>query len=147
MSTIRETIDADIRTAMLEKNEVARDALRMAKSDMLLKEVETGGALDDAQAIAVLQRAIKTRRESIEQYVAGGRPETAAREQAEIDVLSRYLPKGMSEEETRAAITAIVHELSLSGEEDPGRLMKEIKVRHPSIDGNLASSIAATALG
>lgn len=147
MPTIRETIDADIRTAMLEKNEVARDALRMAKSEMLLKEVEVGAPLDDAQASDVLKRAIKTRRESIEQYVLGGRAESAAREQAEIDVLARYLPQGMSESATLDAMRAIAAELGLAGKKDMGRLMKEVKARHPSVDGKMASNLAADVLG
>jgi uncharacterized protein YqeY len=147
MPTLRDTIDADIRTAMLEKNEIARDALRMVKSEMLLKEVEVGAPLDDAQVTEVLKRAIKTRRESIEQYVAGGRAESAAREQAEIDVVARYLPAEMSEADTRAAIEAIVRELGLSGKKDMGRLMKELKARHPSVDGKTASQLAGSALG
>jgi uncharacterized protein YqeY len=147
MPTIRETIDADIRTAMLEKNEVARDALRMAKSEMLLKEVEVGAPLDDAQATEVLKRAIKTRRESIEQYVLGGRAESAAREQAEIDVLARYLPEGMSESATLDAMRAIAAELGLTGKKDMGRLMKEVKARHPSVDGKMASNLAGDVLG
>jgi uncharacterized protein YqeY len=132
---------------MLAKDEVTRDALRMVKSEMLLKEVELGAALDDEHAVSVLQRAIKTRRESIEQYVAGGRAEAAAREQAEIDVIGRYLPAALSPEETRAAIAAIVSELSLTGKKDMGRLMKELKLRHPSIDGKVAASLAGELLG
>ena len=147
MPTIRETIDADIRTAMLEKNEVARDALRMVKSAMMLEEVANGAPLDDAQASVVLQRAIKTRRESIEAYVAGGRAEAAQREQAEIDIIARYLPQSLSEEETRIAIAAIVAELGLAGTKDMGRLMKELKARHPSVDGKVASALAPAALG
>lgn len=146
MPTLRETIDADLRAAMLAKDEITRDALRMVKSDIVNREVELG-AIDDAQTASVITRAIKTRRESIEQYVAGGRPDAAAREQAEIDVLSRYLPKAMSEDETRAAIDAIVRELGLAGKKDLGRLMKELKARHPSVDGKIASQLGGAALG
>lgn len=148
MATIRERIDADLKKAMLEKNEVAKDALRMAKSDLLLKEVDLGGKpLTDADAIAILQKGIKSRKDSIESYEAGGRPEAAAKEKAEIAVLSAYLPKGMDEAETRAAIEAIKSELGLSGKGDLGKLMKELKVRHPNVDGRLASQLAGTILG
>lgn len=148
MATIREQVDADLKKAMLARDEVKKDALRMAKSEFLLKEVELGGqSLGDAEASAILQRGIKTRKESIAQYEAGGRPEAAAKEKAEIEVLAAYLPKGMDEAETRAAIEAVKKDLGLSGKADMGKLMKELKVRHPNVDGKLASQLAGAILG
>ena len=148
MATIREQIDIDLKKAMLARNDDAKDALRMAKSDMLLKEVDLAGKpLTEADAIAILQKCIKSRKDSIEAYEAGGRPDAAAKERAEIAVLAVYLPKGMDEAETRAAIEAVKSELGLSGKGDLGKLMKELKARHANLDGRLASQLAGTILG
>ena len=145
--TLRATLDADIKRSMLEKDEVRRDTLRQAKAEVLLEETKLGRDLADAEVLDVYRRQIKSRRESIEQYRAAGRAETADREQQEIAVLEAYLPRQLDEAETRAAIAALVAELGLSGKKDLGRLMKELKARHPTVDGKLASQLAAPALG
>lgn len=149
MPTIREQIDIDLKQAMLAKDETKKDALRMAKSELLLKQVELEQqkkTLTDADSIAILQKGIKSRKDSIEQYEAGGRPDAAAKEKAEIEILAAYLPKGMDEAETRAAIEAIKAELGLSGKGDMGKLMKELKARHANLDGKLASQLAGQLL-
>jgi uncharacterized protein YqeY len=135
-----EQIDADLKKAMLERDEVTRDTLRMVKSELL--------TLDKPDELAVLSRAVKSRRDSIKSYVEGGRQDLADKEQAEIEVIERYLPKQLSEAEAREAITAIIEELGLSSKKELGRVMKEIKARHPGqVDGRLASSIAGQLLG
>ena len=146
MTTLRATLDADLKAAMIAKDEVARDALRMTKSDVLLREVEAGRPLTDEEVVAVLQKGIKSRRDSIDSYRAGGRDDAAAKEEAEIAVLSRYLPKALDEAETRAAIQAICAELGLATKKDMGRLMKELKARHDAVDGRLASKLAGELL-
>ncbi len=144
MPTLRETIDADIKQAMLKKDELTRETLRTAKSDMMLREVELGRPLNDEEAIAVLQRGVKTRKETIAELQGGGRP--ADREEQEIGVLQRYLPAAMDENDTRAAIAAVIAELKLTSKKDMGRLMKELKAKHPGVDGKLASKIAGEVL-
>ncbi|MBW1832809.1 MAG: GatB/YqeY domain-containing protein [Deltaproteobacteria bacterium] len=135
-----EQINADLKKAMLERDEVTRDTLRMVKSELL--------ALDDPDELVVLSRAVKTRRDSIKSYVEGGRQDLADKEQAEIEVIERYLPKQLSEDETREAIAGIIEELGLSSKKDLGKVMKEVKVRHPGqVDGRLASSLAGQLLG
>jgi uncharacterized protein len=145
--TLRETIDADLKKAMLEKNELWRDTLRGVKSELLLKEVELGRAVTDQESIDAFRRQIKSRKDSIEQYRAGGREEAAVKEEQEIEILLRYLPKQMDEAETKTAIAAVVAELGLAGKKDFGRLMKELKTRYPTLDGKLASQVAGTLLG
>lgn len=144
--SLRETIDGDLKKAMLAKDEVAKDALRLAKSELLNREVELGRDLTDDEAIAVLQKGVKSRRDAIDQFRAGGRMDAVAEEEKQLAVLERYLPKALSEAETRLAIEALVTELSLSTKKDMGRLMKELKARHPSVDGRLASKIAGEVL-
>ncbi len=137
--SLLEQINADLKKAMLERDELTRDTLRMVKSELL--------TLDKPDDLAVLSRAVKSRRDSIKSYIEGGRQDLADREQAEIEVIERYLPKQLSEEEAREAITAIVAELGVSSKKELGRVMKEIKARFPGqVDGKLASSIAAQLL-
>lgn len=144
--TLRDTIDADLKKAMLAKDEVAKNALRMAKSDVLLKEVDKGSPLSDEEVVAILKKGVKSRQDSIEQYRAGGREDAAKAEEAEIAILSRYLPKTLDEAETRRAIEALSTELGLASKKDMGRLMKELKARHEGLDGRLASKIAGEIL-
>ncbi len=137
--SLLEQINADLKKAMLERDELTRDTLRMVKSELLM--------LDKPDDLAVLSRAVKSRRDSIKSYIEGGRQDLADREQAEIEVIQRYLPKQLSEEEARQAIAAIVGELGLSSKKELGQVMKEIKARFPGqVDGKLASSIAAQLL-
>jgi len=135
-----EQINADLKKAMLERDEVTRDTLRMIKSELL--------TLDNPDEIVVLSRAVKSRRDSIQSYVEGGRQDLADKEQAEIEVIERYLPKQLSEDETREAITGIIEELGLSSKRELGQVMKELKARYPGqVDGKQASSIAGQLLG
>ncbi len=139
MATIEE-IDADLKKAMLARDNVTRDTLRMIKSELL--------TLENPDLIAVLTRAVKSRRDSIQSYLEGGRQDLADKEQAEIDVIQRYLPKALSEDEAREAIAAIIEEQGLSTKKDLGKVMKEVRSRFPGqIDGKLASSIAGELLG
>lgn len=144
--SLRQTIEADLKKAMLAKDEVAKDALRMAKADLLNREVELGRDLTDEEATAVLQKNVKSRRDAIEQFRAGGRMDAVAEEEQQLAVIERYLPKALSEDETRAAVKAIASELGLATKKDMGRLMKELKARHPSVDGRIASKVAGEVL-
>jgi hypothetical protein len=134
-----EQIDADLKKAMLARDNLTRDTLRMIKSELL--------TLDDPDELAVLTRAVKSRRDSIKSYLEGGRQDLADKEQAEIEVIQRYLPKPLSEDEAREAVAAIVTELGASTKKDLGKVMKEVRARYPGqIDGKLASSIAGELL-
>ena len=125
---------------MLERDAVTRETLRMLKSELL--------TLDNPDEIAVLSRAVKSRRDSVQSYIEGGRQDLADKELAEIEVIERYLPKQLSEDEARAAIADIIEELGLSSKKELGRAMKEVRERYPGqIDGKLASTIAAELLG
>lgn len=141
--SLREQIDQDLKRAMLDKNEVARDALRVVKSELLLREVELGRSIEDAEAIAILQKGVKQRRDAIDQFKSGGRADLVEAEERQLAVITVYLPQAMPEAETRAAIEGLVKELGLSTKKDLGTLMKALKARHPTADPKLASQIAA----
>lgn len=146
-TSLTEKLMADLKQAMREKNEVARDALRMVKTDLTRREMELGHELGEGEALEVLQKAVKSREDSVKQYEEGGRPELADKERAEIDIIRRYMPEAMSEDEARAAVEAIARELGASSKKDMGRVMKAVMERHRGrIDGKLASKLAGELL-
>jgi len=137
--SLLEQIDADLKKAMLARDEVTRDTLRMLKSELL--------TLEQPDEIAVLTRAVKSRRDSIQSYVEGGRQDLADKERAEIEVIQRYLPKPLAEDEARDAIAAIIAEVGASNKKEIGKVMKEVRARFPGqIDGKLAATIAGQLL-
>jgi uncharacterized protein YqeY len=138
--SLLERIDADLKKAMLARDDVARETLRMLKAELV--------TIGEPDEIAVLTRAVKSRRDSIQSYLEGGRRDLADKEQAEIEVIQRYLPEPLSEDEARVAIAAIVRELRASTKKDLGQVMKEVRSRYPGqIDGKVASTIAGELLG
>ncbi|NMO23350.1 GatB/YqeY domain-containing protein [Pyxidicoccus fallax] len=133
MATLKERIDADLKDAMRSKNELTTSVLRMLKSSVKYKEVEPGAsALDDAGIQSVITGLIKQRRDSIDQFKAGGRPELAEKEEAEIGVLQNYLPKQLTAEELTAAVQAAIAEVGAKGPKDMGAVMKNL---NPKLQG------------
>ena len=145
--SVREKLAEELKAAMKAKEVVARDALRMIKSNLDEAELKKGAPLDDAEELDVLLRAVKTRQESAAQYEEGGRPELAEKERAEIAIVERFLPKAMSEDEARDALVALAAELGLTEKKQLGQLMKAVTARYRGIiDGKLASKIAGSIL-
>ncbi|MCA9580684.1 MAG: GatB/YqeY domain-containing protein [Myxococcales bacterium] len=144
---LREKLASDLKDAMRSKNELVRDTLRMLKTDLDRRELELGKPLDEGEEIAILARAVKTRKESAEQYDAGGRKDLSDRERKEISIIEAYLPKSMDEDEARQAIAQVAQDLGLSGKASMGQLMKEVTSRYRGqIDGKTASRLAAEVL-
>jgi len=131
---LRDTIKAETVTAMKAKDKERTAALRLIAAKIKDRDIEmrtkesTGD--DDALVIDVLQKMAKQRRESIEMYEAGGRTELAEQEKGELAVIEEFLPRQMSEEETKAAIEAIKAETGAAGMKDMGKVMGELKARH-----------------
>lgn len=133
----------EIKNAMKAKDDLARDTLRMLKSELGQAEIHKGSELDGAEEMAVLLKAVKNRTDSAQQYEDGGRAELAAKERAEIEIIQRFLPKQMSEDEARSAIEKLAAEQGLASKKQMGQLMKAVKVAYPGqIDGKLAAKIA-----
>lgn len=130
MASLKERIDADLKDAMRSKDELGTSVLRMLKSAVKYKEVEPGGhALEDAGILAVIQTLIKQRRDSVEQFRAGGRPELADKEEREIAKLQSYLPAQMSPDELRAEVRAAIAQVGAKGPKDMGAVMKALMPR------------------
>lgn len=122
---LKQQIEADIRQAMLAKDQDALRALRSIKSAILLAETEKGaqGALTEEKEIQLLSKAVKQRKESIEVFEQQNREDLASNERAELDIISRYLPQPMSEDELQQAVEQIVDETGASGPQDMGKVM------------------------
>ena len=141
MATFLETVTKDMGDAMKRRDMAELSALRMLKAALMNKEVEKGRALDDAESLQVVSSAIKQRRDSIEQFRAGGRQELADKEQSEIAFLERYLPPAADPSAIAAAVDAAVLETSAAGPKDMGKVMKAVMVKLAgmSVDGRAVS--------
>src|SRR5215813_3071706 len=133
MGTLKERIDAELKNAMRSKNELTTSVLRMLKSAIKYKEVEPGGKpLDDPGVLQVIATLIKQRRDSVEQFRAGGRPELADKEEKEIGLLQAYLPAQLSMEQLAAEVRAAIVAVGATGPKDMGAVMKALM---PKVQG------------
>src|SRR6201985_3637490 len=111
--TLSERVDADLKEAMRAKDTARLSVLRMLKSALKYGAIEKAGAegdLSDADAVQVIRKQVKQRQDSIESFEKGGRPELAAKEKAEIDILKSYLPQEMSGEELSKIVRETIAE-------------------------------------
>lgn len=132
--SIGEKINADIITAMKAKEEHRLTTLRMVKSALKSKEIDKRQPLAEAEELAVLSTLLKQRRESVDSFTKGNRPELAAKEQAEIDLIETYMPQAAGEDQIREIVqTAIAHMASEGGAKpgprDMGAAMKIVQQR------------------
>jgi hypothetical protein len=142
-----ERLKADLTEAMKRGDALAVSTLRMLISQATYARIELKREPSADDFVALLQRAVKTRREAIEQYDKGGRKDLADKERAEIAVIERYLPAMMSAEETAAAVDALLAELGLTSGRDLGRAMKEFMARHRGrVDGKAVNALIAARL-
>ena len=149
---IRDDIKTALVVAMKARDATTTAAIRLIQSSIKNRDIELRTATsqpdDDLLITEVLQKMIKQRRESIEMYEKGNRPELAAAEAAEVAVIERFLPKQMSEDEARAAVDAIATELGASSVKDMGRVMATLKERYAGqMDMAKASGLVKARLG
>jgi uncharacterized protein len=124
-----ERIDADMKTAARAREARRLNTIRTLKSQMKYREIEKGKPLDDADVVAVIGSMIKQRKDSASQYAAGGRPELAENENAEIAILEAYLPRQLSDEELAALVKEAVSTSGARGPKDMGAVMKALMPR------------------
>ena len=147
--TLEQQIQEDIKTAMKAKDTVALAATRAVKGEILLFKTAEGGAKEvtDADVLKMIQKLIKQRKESAEQYSAAGRPELADNELAEAAVMEKYLPKQLSAEEVEAKIREIVAQVGATSIRDMGRVMGvATKALAGQADGRTISSAVKAVL-
>jgi uncharacterized protein YqeY len=123
---LKEQLDQDLKAAMKEKDQLRLDTIRGLKSAIKYREIELMKPLDDAGVLGVVSSEIKRRKDSIEQYRAGNRPDLADKEEAEGRILQAYLPAQLSAEELAAKVDAAIARTGAKGPKDMGAVMKAL---------------------
>lgn len=123
--SLEQTINNDIKTAMLAKNEVSLRSLRAVKAAILLAKTAEGAKenLSEDEEIKLLQKLVKQRRDSFEIFEKQNRPELAAKEKEEIDVIEKYLPVQLSVDELKQIISKVISETGAASPADMGKVM------------------------
>jgi uncharacterized protein len=127
--TLSEQIQKDIVAAMKARQEQRLSCLRMVKSALKNREIEKMAPLDDKESQQVLSTLIKQRKDSVEQFLKGGRKEMADREAAEITLIESYLPKAAGEEQINAEVKSAIAEMGAPTMKDMGAVMKNVMAR------------------
>ena len=148
MATLLEQVTKEIGDAMRRKDQPTLAPLRMLKAALMNKEVEKARALDETESLQVVSALVKQRRDSIEQFRAGGRQDLVDREQAEVAFLERFLPPSANEETMKQAIEAAVTDTGATGPKDMGKVMKAAmtKLSGVTVDGRTLSELVKTRL-
>ncbi len=134
MGSYLERITTDMKAAMKSGDKARLEVLRMLISELKKKAIDAQvDSLADADEVAILQKAVKTRADSVAQAASAGRAEIAAREQAEIAVVQGYLPQQMSAAEVADKVRALATEIAYAGGKDTGRFMKEWMARYKGV--------------
>jgi uncharacterized protein YqeY len=152
--TLVEKVHQDMVGAMKQREAERVSTLRMVKAALKNKEIDQRAPVTDSQALQVLTTMIKQRKESIEQFTKGNRPELAAKEAAEITLIEEYMPKAAGDEELRRLVTSTLAELRANGAQlgpkDMGTVMKAVQSRIQACglraDGRVVSEMVKAAL-
>ena len=148
---MRDTINAALKEATLARDKGRTGTLRLINAAIKDRDIEARGAgageATSSELIDLLAKMVKQRLESARIYDENGRPELAAQERAEIEIIQEYLPRQLNEDEAKAAIAAIIAETGASGVRDMGKVMAELKTRHAGqMDFSKASAAVKAAL-
>ena len=147
MAELTTRLQNDLREAMRSSDTTRRDVVRFLRSEIHNVEIERGHALTDDEIVDVVQRQIKQRHDSIEQFARGGRQDLVDAEQAQIAILEQYLPPQMTEDEVLDEARLVVQEVGASGPGDMGRVMPVLRQRiGQRAQGNVVAQAARTAL-
>ena len=147
MATLTEKIRADLTESMKAKDSARTSTLRMLQSALKYEQIEKGRELSDEEAISIIQRGVKQRQDSIEQYTSGNRPELAEKERSELEMLKKYLPEQLSEEESEAIVRDAIAATGAESKKDSGKVMKEVMAKHKGrIDGRKVQEIVGRLL-
>jgi len=125
--SLKQQIIADLTASMKAQDSARTSTLRMVKAGIVNREIEKGGELDEDEMAKLLRSMVKQRRDSVEQFEKGGRPELVAKEQAEISVIEAYLPQAASQDEIEQAVIAAVAETGAASMKDMGKVMKAVQ--------------------
>lgn len=118
------TFEDDLHNAMRQKNEIAKNTIKILISSIKMAEIEKGSSLDEATILSIIQREIKMRRESIAEFTKGNRPDLIQTAEIEIQILQKYLPAQLSDEEITIAAIETIKEINAASPSDIGKVMK-----------------------
>jgi uncharacterized protein YqeY len=146
--SLEEKVTADIATAMRAKDATRLTTLRMLKAALTNKSVEKHRPLDGAEELQVVSSLVKQRRDSIEQFTAGGRKDLADKEAAEIGVLDTYLPPSVGVAELEAAVSQAIAETGATSPKDMGKVMKAVMtlLAGKTVDGKKVNELVRAKL-
>lgn len=153
MSSLKDRLQSDLRSAIKARDEVTSATIRMALTAITNEEVSgrESRQLSDDDVLSVLGREAKKRREAAEAYESANRPELAQRELLELDVLARYLPQALSDDEVRAIVSGAVAEVAATGATGGQAMGQVMKLVQPQVkgraDGGRVAALVKAALG
>jgi len=127
--TLREQINEDMKTAMKARNAEKLAAIRLLQAALKQKEVDERIEITDDIVLAVIEKMLKQRKDSIEQYTAGKRLDLVAREEFEVGILSAYMPAQLSEDEVRAILDCVIAETGATTAKDMGKVMNALRAK------------------
>jgi uncharacterized protein YqeY len=120
-------IQSDLKQAMLDKDDLTRDTLRMFKSEVQKFEIDSKETADDTKVLQIINKMIKQRNDSITQFTNGGRSDLAEKEQSEVDILSKYKPQQLDEAEITSKVKTAITESGAASMQDIGKVMGLLK--------------------
>lgn len=147
MAALQSRLQDDMKLAMKAGDTLSRDTLRLVIADIKKRELDERRDLTADEELAVLQKAVKSREDSVTQYGAANRTDLVDREKAEIGVIRRYLPNLLSESDTAAIVARTIAELGVTAKKDLGQVMKAVLAAHKGqVDGKLVQKLASERL-
>jgi len=130
MGKLTEQIRADLTESMKARTAERTSTLRMLQSALKNEQINVGHELADEEAMAIIRKGIKQRLDSVEQFTKGNRPELAAKEQAEMEILKAYMPPELSDTDLESGLREIVASTGAQSKKDMGKVMKEATARY-----------------
>ena len=141
LSQLKDQINSELKEAMIQKDVFLRDTLRLIMAEVKRFEVDNRQEPTDEDIFTILKKMAKQRKDSIQQYSEGGRPDLEEIEKNELEVLKKYLPQALAGDALKEVIQTIISENNFSGMQDMGNVMKELRSRHPNAEMSEASSL------
>jgi len=130
MGKLTEQIRADLTESMKARTAQRTSTLRMLQSAFKYEQIEAGHELSDEEALSIIRKAVKQRLDSIDQFTKGNRPELAAKEQSELELLKTYLPPELTDADLESGLREIIASTGAQSKKDLGKVMKEASARY-----------------
>jgi uncharacterized protein YqeY len=141
--SIASRLQSDLATAMRGGNQLQKDTIRLLRSNLKNAQIDKGKELDESEVVTVLQKAAKQRRDAISQYNQAGRSDLAAKEEAELEIITSYLPQQLSSAEIKKELQVLIAETGASSSADLGKIMGQAMARlKGKVDGNQVNQLA-----